>query len=272
MNDNAAYLLDLTQDEITAMVENEETYAESPSEDEIPASSTRATRQTMQRDQALRSMPPTLSCPTKVVRNVDQTFCTIAEQRSKQSIRLRNETMYESVFSCKATCHQYKSYELLSTIQYETFDLNKLDIVLDPNSVLSIRVTCTLNGLDTLKYPSWIVSPLDKVMGNADFINLQSTKKDLFQYKIDKAFASSPLSYLLQKKVPHGVLEKLHVHLDWLTKDSVMFQFAWNHDFKQESISNYLQGVFTEILSRKTFNHYPLIFSGLFVKVFFFEL
>lgn len=266
MSNSADYLLDLSQDDITALAENVDPYADSQSEDELSVSSISAVRHTIEREQALRSMPK-MNSPVKVVKHVDQTSCIIPEHKSKQNILLQDNTTYESSFYCQATCHQNMSYELLSSFQYELFDLSKLDIVLNPNSVLSIRITCTLNGLNTLKYPSWIESSLNKVMQNYDFINLQHSKGDLFQYKIDKAFASSPLSYLLQKKAPHGVLENLHVHLDWITKDSLMFQLAWNRDFKEESISNYFQDVLNEILTRRAFRHYPLIFSGNFVKV-----
>ncbi|KAI7896899.1 uncharacterized protein EV154DRAFT_491171, partial [Mucor mucedo] len=266
MSSSADYLLDLTQDDITALAENVDPYGDSQSEDELPDSSVCAVKHTMEKDQALRSMP-TMNSAAKVVKHVDQTSITIAEHKSKQGILLKDNTVYESSFYCQATCHQYMSYELLSSFQHEPFDLNKLDIVLDPNSVLSIRITCTLNGLNTLKYPSWIEISLNKLMESTDFIKLQSfCKGDLFQYKIDKAFASSPLSYLLQKKAPHGVLKSLHIHLDWITKDSVMFQLAWNHDFKIESISNYFQEVLSGILTKRIFRHYPLIFSGAFVK------
>lgn len=269
---NADYLLDFTPDDITALAENVDSFVESPSDNDIilPVSSASIFRQSMnQIDQAVYSNDisiPTLSCSSKLVQHEKQLSCIIPEQRSENML-LQDNTVYRSVFSCRATCHQYNSYKMLSLTEYELFDLDKLDIVLNSNSILPIRITCTLNGLDTLKYPLWIGSSLDEVMGYPEFKNIQSSKQDLFQYEIQKAFATTPLSYLLQKHAPHGVLEKLHVHLDWITTDSVMFQSAWNHNLKRELISSYVQDVFIEILIKRTFRFYPLIFSSFYVKV-----
>jgi hypothetical protein len=65
-------------------------------------------------------------------------------------------------FGCNITSNQYLSYRLLQPNQrYE--ELDKLDVVLAPNSSLLIHCRFLLNGLDVLEYPSnWIKDTLDK--------------------------------------------------------------------------------------------------------------
>lgn len=69
----------------------------------------------------------------------------------------------DCMFSCKASCVQFISYGIVSTIDYKSFDLEKLDVVLGSHSVLPIEIECTLNGLNVLEYPTWISDPLDLV-------------------------------------------------------------------------------------------------------------
>jgi hypothetical protein len=90
----------------------------------------------------------------------------------------------------------------------------------------------------------------------------------IFRYVIQRAFVTTPLSYLLEKQAPHGVLEKLYVSLNWTTDNSNEFQSSWKR-FKKESISNYVEDVIIELVSRRIFCFYPLIFSTTFVKVLF---
>lgn len=68
-------------------------------------------------------------------------------------------------FTCDAKCTQHVSYKLLSNMKYKPFDLAKLDITLNTESVLLVQIDCTLNEQDCLEYPSWIIRPLNKVFG-----------------------------------------------------------------------------------------------------------
>jgi hypothetical protein len=88
------------------------------------------------------------------------------DSKSKSDMLLDGDLPYEYPFSCEGTCTQHISYKLLSSIpiaDYKQFDLDKLDIVLNSESTFIIQVDCTLNGLDTLEYPSWIEESLNKV-------------------------------------------------------------------------------------------------------------
>lgn len=66
-------------------------------------------------------------------------------------------------FSCNIMCNQFLSYKLdQSNLRVE--ELDKLDVVLTPNSSILIHCKFLLNGLDVLEYqPDWIKETLDKV-------------------------------------------------------------------------------------------------------------
>lgn len=93
----------------------------------------------------------------KTVRREIQTSCVIPESKTKENDGL------SCTFSCKSTCDQFISYQVLSTTKYKSFDLEKLDVVLNSNSILPIQVECTLNGLNVLQYPTWISDTLNLV-------------------------------------------------------------------------------------------------------------
>lgn len=91
----------------------------------------------------------------KTVRRENHVDCSVPGSKSKG--------FGDCMFSCKASCVQFISYGIASTIHYKSFDLEKLDVVLGTRSVLSIEVECTLNGLNVLEYSTWISNPLDSV-------------------------------------------------------------------------------------------------------------
>ncbi|KAI9342151.1 hypothetical protein BD770DRAFT_398779 [Pilaira anomala] len=198
----------------------------------------------------------------KTVRREIQTSCVIPESKSKENDGL------SYTFSCKSTCDQFISYQVLSTTKYKSFDLEKLDVVLNSNSILPIQVECTLNGLHVLQYPTWISDTLHLVMSNVKFKNISSSSKEegLFHYQVQKAFVTTPLSYLLQLQAPHGVLDKLYIHLDWTTTNSKSFQTAWNLESDREFMSRYVEEILVTLLGKRTFISYPLVFSDIFVK------
>ncbi|KAI8085584.1 hypothetical protein BDF21DRAFT_415534, partial [Thamnidium elegans] len=193
----------------------------------------------------------------KTVRRENHVDCVIPGSKSKE--------IGDCIFSCKVSCVQYMSYRILSTIDYKSFDLEKLDVVLGTNSVLPIEVKCTLNGLNVLEYSTWISDPLDSVMSKVNFTRiLLSTTQDVFQYQIKKAFVTTPISYLLQVQAPYGTLDKLYIHIDWSTTTSKQFQLNWLNNHKV--LSQYVEQLLVSILVRKTFNIFPLIFNDTFVK------
>lgn len=108
-------------------------------------------------------------------------------------------------------------------------------------------------------------------MSNVKFKNISSSKEQeegsSFHYQVQKAFVTTPLSYLLQLQAPHGVLDKLYIHLDWTTTHSKSFQTAWNLESNQEFMSRYVEEILVTLLGKRTFISYPLIFSDIFVKV-----
>ncbi|GAA5814601.1 hypothetical protein MFLAVUS_008100 [Mucor flavus] len=171
----------------------------------------------------------------------------------------------DCMFSCKASCVQFISYGIVSTIDYKSFDLEKLDVVLGSHSVLPIEIECTLNGLNVLEYPTWISDPLDLVMSKVNFTRIPSSMtQNVFKYQIKKAFVTTPISYLLQVQAPYGTLDKLYIHIDWSTTASKQFQLNWSINRKE--LSRYVEQLFESILMRKTFHVFPLIFSDAFVK------
>jgi hypothetical protein len=101
----------------------------------------------------------------KTIQREKKTRYKVVESKStKQNILLQDDTTYPHPFTCEATCIQHVSYKLLSNMSYKPFDLDKLDIVLNAESILVIQIDCTLNELDTLGNGSWIADPLNKVL------------------------------------------------------------------------------------------------------------
>jgi hypothetical protein len=98
---------------------------------------------------------------TKTVKREKQILHIIPESRSN-GILFSNGTIQS--FTCEINCSQHISYNVISTLKYRQFDLGKLDIVLNENSVLDIQMDCTLNGLDILGHPAWLTDALTKVM------------------------------------------------------------------------------------------------------------
>jgi hypothetical protein len=109
-------------------------------------------------------------------------------------------------------------------------------------------------------------------MEKSEFRPLAGQQKGTFRYIIQKAFVTTPLSYLLEKQAPHGILEKLYISLDWSTANSKEFQLAWtdqksSNGFKRESMTKYIEDTLLELITRRVFCSYPLVFSVNFVKV-----
>lgn len=91
-----------------------------------------------------------------------------------------------------------------------------------------------------------------------------------FRFVVQKAFVSTPLSYLLEKEAPHGVLEKLYINLDFTTNHSKEFRAAWKQTrsgFSEESLSTYIEDTLLELITRRVHCNYPFIFSSNTVKV-----
>lgn len=96
----------------------------------------------------------------------------------------------------------------------------------------------------------------------------QQQENQCYQLGVQKAFVTTPLSYLLEKKAPHGVLNKINIHLDFqITENSKDFLSNWKDKYEKDGFINYVEEALFEVLLRRVFHHYPLIFSSVQVKV-----
>lgn len=99
---------------------------------------------------------------TKTIQKEKQTLYNVPEVRSAVDGLLLFSDILTS-FTCDIVCDQTISYKVLANTHYSPFELEKLDIVLNENSVLDIQINCTLNGLDVLEYTSWLTEALSEV-------------------------------------------------------------------------------------------------------------
>ena len=100
----------------------------------------------------------------------------------------------------------------------------------------------------------------------------QQQRGRTFEFVVQKAFVTTPLSYLLEKQAPHGILENMTLQLDFDTTNGKSKKFAehWNRESNKEAVLKYVEEALFELLVRRVFQRYPLIFSSFYVKVFFF--
>jgi hypothetical protein len=110
-------------------------------------------------------------------------------------------------------------------------------------------------------------------MKTAGFANItlqqqQEKENRCVQFGVQKAFVTTPLSYLLEKQAPHGVLDTIRLHLDWqLFGNSKQFLSNWKDGYEKQVFVDYVKEALFETLMRRVFHYYPLIFSNFQVKV-----
>lgn len=197
---------------------------------------------------------------------------------SIKSVKLANASMPESksmnimttAFSCEATCHHHLIYKLQNRDEdYRQFDLDKLDIVLNPSGVLKVQCTLLLNGLEgSLDYPSWLQVIFDSVMQKCRFKSVSKLNEEMghYHYQVEKAFVTTPISYVLDKQTPYGTLDTLEVVLDFSSSKAKEFHANWKRKLTLEIMSEYMEDVLTMLLIKKTCHLYPLIYSNAYAK------
>ena len=102
---------------------------------------------------------PFLRGPTTVEKEL-QTRFTVHESKS---INEEKSLLLGTPFSCELICDQHISYRVNSNYNNKSFELKKLDVVLGESSSLRIEVLCTLNGLDILLDPTWMMKAVTSV-------------------------------------------------------------------------------------------------------------
>ncbi|KAI8638593.1 hypothetical protein BD408DRAFT_16490 [Parasitella parasitica] len=188
----------------------------------------------------------------------------------------KSSALLSTPFSCDATCTHYSTYHLQNRQEsYRQFDLDKLDVVLNPSGVLNVQCILLLNNLkDKLDHPPWFQIILDKVMQKCRFkckpstltCTLATTENGIYYYQIEKAFVTTPLSYVLDKQAPYGTLDKLEVVFNFTSPKLKEFQANWKRKLTLDIITNYLEEALTTLLIKKTCHLYPLIFSSTYAK------
>ncbi|KAI8376124.1 uncharacterized protein BYT42DRAFT_573497 [Radiomyces spectabilis] len=83
-------------------------------------------------------------------------------------------------------------------------------------------------------------------------------------FYVPKAFITTPLSYLLERSVPQGRLKRLHIYLDWETKNLQPLRSLM--EYPNEELIQYVDNGFSIILCQRMSQMYPLIFSKLYVQ------
>ncbi|GAN08081.1 hypothetical protein MAM1_0188c07588 [Mucor ambiguus] len=196
------------------------------------------------------------------IKSVKQVNVSISESKSTNIIA--------TAFSCEATCLHQLTYKLQHRDEdYRQFDLDKLDVVLNPSGVLKIQCTILLNGLEgSLDYPSWLQVIFDNVMQKCRFkpANKQNEEKGLYHYQVEKAFVTTPISYVLDKQAPYGTLDTLEVLLDFSSPKTKEFHANWKRKLTLDIMSDYMEEVLIMLLIKKTCHLYPLIFSSAYAK------
>jgi hypothetical protein len=184
----------------------------------------------------------------------------------------RNANILPTLFSCEATCIHYLTYKLQNEQQnYRQFDLDKLDVVLNPTGVLDIKCVFLLNGLeDSLEYPSWLQLILSAVMRKCGFKpsdkSSPNEENTLYCFEVKKAFVTTPISYVLDKQAPHGTLDTFEVVFNITSSRLKEFQANWKKRLTLEIMSDYLEEALTEVLIKRTCYLYPLIFNSTYAK------
>ncbi|KAL0141463.1 hypothetical protein V8B55DRAFT_1489490 [Mucor lusitanicus] len=193
-----------------------------------------------------------------------------AKQVNASMPESKSMNIMTTAFSCEATCLHHLTYKLQNRDEdYRQFDLDKLDIVLNPSGVLKIQCTLLLNGLEgSLDYPSWFQVIFDNVMQKCRFksANKQNEEKGHYRYQVEKAFVTTPISYVLDRQAPYGTLDTLEVLLDFSSPKTKEFHANWKRKLTLETMSEYLEDVLTMLLIKKTCHLYPLIFSSAYAK------
>lgn len=197
-----------------------------------------------------------------IIKSVKQVNVSVPETKSTH--------IMTTAFSCEATCLHHLTYKLQHQDEdYRQFDVDKLDIVLGPSGALDIRCTLLLNGLEgSLDYPSWFQAIFNNAMQKCRFkpANKENEEKGLYRYQVEKAFVTTPISYVLDTQAPYGTLDTLEVLLDFSSPKAKEFHANWKRKLTFESMSDYMEDVLTMLLIKKTCHLYPLIFSSAYAK------
>lgn len=164
-HNNPYYLLGFNPDDLDSFSEDEASLAELGSldgdSDYYPKDIDHTIPNSLgQQNEIQASSSPVYT--TKTVQKEKQTLYNVPEVRSAVDGLLLFSDILTS-FTCDIVCDQTIFYKVLTNAHYSPFELEKLDIVLNENSVLDIQVNCTLNGLDVLEYTSWITEALNEV-------------------------------------------------------------------------------------------------------------
>lgn len=168
--DNPYYLLGFNQEDLDDFSEDEGLLEELGSFDQNEDYNPEETDNAIQNPKSFEQQSEiqtngTISSPlyaTTTIQKEKQTLYNVPETRSAVEGLLLFSDILTS-FTCDIICDQSISYKLLTNENYNPFDLEKLDVVLNENSILSIQISCTLNGLDVLEYPSWMTEALNEV-------------------------------------------------------------------------------------------------------------
>ncbi|KAL9549254.1 hypothetical protein MBANPS3_005293 [Mucor bainieri] len=196
------------------------------------------------------------------IKSVKQVNVSVPESKSMN--------IMTTAFSCEATCLHHLTYKLQHRDEdYRQFDLDKLDIVLNPSGILNIQCTLLLNGLEgSLDYPSWLHVIFDNVMQKCRFksASKQNGENGHYRYQVEKAFVTTPISYVLDKQAPYGTLDTVEVLLDFSSPKTKEFHANWKRKLTLDIMSEYMEEVLTMLLIKKTCHLYPLIFSSAYAK------
>lgn len=207
----------------------------------------------------------------------EQTKSNINSIKSTKQVNIsisgpRNPNILSTLFSCEATCIHYLTYKLQNKQDsYRQFDLDKLDVVLNPTGILNIKCIFLLNGLEnSLEHPPWLQVVLNVVMRKCGFKPSDkpslNDENPLYCFEVKKAFVTTPISYVLDKQAPHGTLDTFEVVFNITSSKLKEFQANWKRRLTLEIMSDYLEEALTEVLIKKTCYLYPLIFNSTYAK------
>lgn len=168
--DNPYYLLGFNQEDLDDFSEDEGLLEELGSLDQNKDYYPEETDNAIQNPKSFEQQNEiqtngTISSPlyaTTTIQKEKQTLYNVPETRSAvEGLLLFSDVL--TSFTCDIICEQSISYTLLANESYNPIELEKLDVVLNENSILNIQISCTLNGLDVLEYPPWMTDALNEV-------------------------------------------------------------------------------------------------------------
>lgn len=80
------------------------------------------------------------------------------------------------LFSCDIQCTHSIQYKLRDKQEYKQYDLDKLDVILNPCGSITVQCIFLLNGIEgILEYPTWINNPLNIVSTSTFVVTIAYT-------------------------------------------------------------------------------------------------